>query len=1291
MPGSEIQVVVRLVDQVSRAAGKVQQAVNKLVTSSEKAGQGGVAIEQGAVRAGSGLDKLSQAADRTAKRIQPIADGATKTAAGVQRVGEASARAGQQTQAFSQGLAGLGKNLTSVGLGLTTIGAGLTAAVAGPIKIAADFQKSMSAVQAISGATAEEFDKLKMSAMELGATTIFTARQVADAQRFMAMAGLNAAQILGALPAVLDLAAAGNLDLARAADIVTNILTAYGLEVSDLGHAVDVLVATFTSANTNLEELGDAFKFVAPVAAALGVPLEQTAAALGLLANAGLKATLAGTTLRGALTQLLNPSKQDQVVLDELGIVVNDAAGNFVGFAKVIEQFQKSGAKANQVLQVLGQRAGPGLQALVSVGAEAMKQFEERLKLVDGISRRIAQTMTDNVYGASVALSSALEGLAITIGDPLLNATQAVLRTLTDLVRGFNNVYKSLGPIAPVLTVVIGALGVLITSIGAATLAWSFFGKGLTQVAALLITLVARITGSMIPALAAETVAVEADAAAQGVLATALSAVNVARLAAIAGVAAAAVGIAVLVSAIYESIKRRREEIKSIEEAKTKLAEISGSYEDAKNELARLKAEGIKATDLTGKGFIKLRDNVAAAKDELLLMKKIKLSELEQQLDDLSTFAGADLGAAFDDKEAVANITRLRGEVADLDTQIKDFDQTVKDIKLQEAFDPGAALARIDILVNRLNLVSLKAKDLPGAFKDLGTAIGTEMSKVLPQFDEDLSRLDARLRQVGAEIEKEIDLRKIGRGSEARFKELEKEWTDLNNNIKKITEQRDRFIEGSIQRYSNATKTALNAVAGTYEDLAKEAEKSFAKIARSAKSTFQQQINSAATLVATLGAQFRGIQGEVVGALTGISSALDEISKVEAGLGKAAGLAQLQQALRDAGQAGIEAFTQLQAKVESTINAILQKEEQLASKIRGFTDSIRGVQESAEEARLGIIRRTLTEEQKLASFQKEAQQTLDRLRAAAAANDLAGVERYGSKAVSIAQQLAGFKGQEQAAIAIINEQERVRTELLEQERQKAEEQRQQWEQLRTSLESINQQITDTVDQLKTGLQIQLDKEQVKGEIDAVREDLLKGGTLKVDADTAPAQAKLIEIDGQLQIVTDPKVIPVAADTIQATTELESVKSLLDSIKSKTVTVTVNTVQRSQEGGPVGWLRRLAGGGGLPGYGGGDRIRALLEPGEWVIRKEAVKRYGEGIFAALNSLKMPRLDVPLAAAAAVSSSGPGFQTGGPVGGDSKPTVNLTLHLGRESFPLQGEGRIVDGLIRRLRREARVTVG
>ena len=213
-------------------------------------------------------------------------------------MGRFSSRARKEMRSVNRSITSVGRGLTG---GMFGGGAGLTAAfgLRKVIRDSSDFEFAMNQVQAVSKATGSEFGELRAKALGLGNTTQFTAGQVGDAMRFMAMAGLDTGSILGGIESALHLASAGNLDLGESADIVTNILTAYGLEIDQLGHATDVLAATFTSANTDLRQLGQAFKFAAPIASSAGIEFEEAAAALGLLGNAGFQAEMGGTALRG--------------------------------------------------------------------------------------------------------------------------------------------------------------------------------------------------------------------------------------------------------------------------------------------------------------------------------------------------------------------------------------------------------------------------------------------------------------------------------------------------------------------------------------------------------------------------------------------------------------------------------------------------------------------------------------------------------------------------------------------------------------------------------------------------------------------------------------------------------------------------------------------------------------------------------------------------------------------------------------------------------------------------------
>src|SRR5690606_23092297 len=179
---------------------------------------------------------------------------------------------------------------------------------------------------------------LAETARQLGADTQYSAAQAAEGMTYLAMAGFNVQQTIAAMPGVLQLAASAQLDLATAADIATNILTGYGLAVEELARVNDVLVSAMTGANTNLQQLGEAMKYAGPVASAAGLEFEEAAAAIALMGNAGIQGSMAGTSLRGAITRLLNPTRQVQDLIRELGLNTYDTNGNLVGMSEIISE-----------------------------------------------------------------------------------------------------------------------------------------------------------------------------------------------------------------------------------------------------------------------------------------------------------------------------------------------------------------------------------------------------------------------------------------------------------------------------------------------------------------------------------------------------------------------------------------------------------------------------------------------------------------------------------------------------------------------------------------------------------------------------------------------------------------------------------------------------------------------------------------------------------------------------------------------------------------------------------------
>ncbi len=340
---------------------------------------------------------------------------------------------------------GLEKNratLAAVGLAAGAMSAALVLAGRKAIGTFAKFEKGMARVGAITGETGASFNKLSGFARKMAKTTEFSATQVADGMGFMAQAGFEVDLIYSALPSVLELSSAGMIDVGRAADITTNIVTGMGLATEDLASANDVLIAAMTGANTDLNQLGEAFKFVGPVAKAAGVSFEEATTAISLMSNAGIQGSLAGTALRGMMTRLLNPSTEAAVRLRELGVNAVTSSGQMKPLREIIAQLGASSATAGDLMAIFGQRAGPGVAALIDQGVEAFDKFTLRLKESAGIAGGIARRQLATFAGQVKILQSNVEEAEISLGQALVPALTLMNRIVLTVVDAFNNLSK---------------------------------------------------------------------------------------------------------------------------------------------------------------------------------------------------------------------------------------------------------------------------------------------------------------------------------------------------------------------------------------------------------------------------------------------------------------------------------------------------------------------------------------------------------------------------------------------------------------------------------------------------------------------------------------------------------------------------------------------------------------------------------------------------------------------------------------------------------------------------------
>ena len=352
------------------------------------------------------------------------------------------------------------------------------------IKTFADFDDNMRAAGAVTGATKDQLDLMTQAAERMGRETRYTAAQSASALRFLGMAGFEAAEATAALPDVLNLAAAGALDLGTAADITTNIMAGFGLEVEQLSRVNDVLVSAFTGANVNLIEIGEAFKFVGPIAKGVGADFEDLIAAIGKLGDAGLKGTIAGTSLKNAIDALLVPTAKEAELMGQLearmggvALKIRDSEGDFIGFASIIEQLEKAGLRGEEALQLFGMRAGPGMAALMNQGSIALRKMAEDLRNAEGEAKRIADEMEAGIGGSIRRTISVYESLKIQIGRTFSPEIEEVMVNLRNTMRALAEQFKQLaedGTIAQWGENTITVINALTWSLGKAAHAASF-------------------------------------------------------------------------------------------------------------------------------------------------------------------------------------------------------------------------------------------------------------------------------------------------------------------------------------------------------------------------------------------------------------------------------------------------------------------------------------------------------------------------------------------------------------------------------------------------------------------------------------------------------------------------------------------------------------------------------------------------------------------------------------------------------------------------------------------------
>ena len=361
-----------------------------------------------------------------------------------------------------------GEKLTDVGktmtVGVTTPIVGMGAAV---LKTAGDFEAGMNGVRAVTGASGQDFEDLQNKAREMGATTAFSATEAASAMEFLGMAGWDTNEIMSGLPDVLNLAAAGSVELAEAADIASNIMSGFGIEADEMGRVADVLANAAASANVDLNMLGESMKYAAPIAQAAGWSLEETAAAVGVLGDAGMQGSMAGTGLNSIIATLADTSSTGGRALEEFGVAALGANGEVRPLTDILADLADEGAGVADVLRIFGLEAGPKMQALLGRGSEGLQEFVDDLMNSEGAAQEMADIRMEGLNGSIKQLTSAAQELILQIGDSgLLDVATKVVAKMTEWTQRLQETNPQVLKWGTVIAAVVAAIGPLLIILG---------------------------------------------------------------------------------------------------------------------------------------------------------------------------------------------------------------------------------------------------------------------------------------------------------------------------------------------------------------------------------------------------------------------------------------------------------------------------------------------------------------------------------------------------------------------------------------------------------------------------------------------------------------------------------------------------------------------------------------------------------------------------------------------------------------------------------------------------------
>ena len=1337
------------------------------------------------------LDALDKALIRMRKRVAESKKGtqdlqkeqtklnktSTQAAKGEDKLAKSTNKQGTAAAGASKKTAALGKSQQSlinvVGGVIAQFGvlAATVASIALPVREAGEFEAAMSEVKAISGATETEFQALTDIALQMGRETSFSAKQAADGLKFLAIAGLSVEEAIATLPQTLQLARAGALDLGVAADITTNIMSAFGATADELGAINDSLVKAFTSSNTNLQELGTAMVFVAPIAAGLGANFNDLTASLGLLANAGIKGSLAGTTLRGALSKLFNPTREEAEAMGELAerigqseINLIDAQGNFVGFTEVVRQLEQANISAAEALQIFGLRAGPGMAALLSAGSDALQAFKEELDASAGTAERIAKIMQDNFRGAVTRLQSAISGLLITIGNVLLPSLSQFADGIANIVNRLTELSQEFPKVTEYIVKITGA----IIALGAAMAAIKVAGglASLLSLPALANPVVAAILAVVATLTAVYLILDKIVQAEFGVTLAQFGEILLNQLIPYLKLAwnwlkqvqiewqnwiwlikLAFFPIALLI----DSLKILLRYASLIPGISDELAKIRQENERIRAEQELNNLERQKSLDLERRikeATVELREEIKQQIKEVERLGKQLASETrkfdifkEAATDALKEIGKAitdEINNAWDQVSEAPAVRALERQLAAVNNALYEHEaDRINDARDLERQITQARVAEI----NRATDFSIAALEQQA---DREKQLVKESLLILNENEDAKARAvekaNTKIRAIeNATYEKKKEY--YAKAREALESELDRSLAaekKIADEILSIQEKADDARKSAAEKIRDLQRKTLSEEAAYYDEV-KEVREKLSQAASLQNVDTEKSIRlyqEAMNAASSLGREVKDGEKVVVSESQAVRTAIGLVEEAEKGLTNAA------EARKTVLEGELARQQQNTKTVEQSLTAISKKFDEVASAFsEGLSVEIKiQIGEFEEElTRLTAKRESIINVS--ANLQK-ASDDLGKLQKQKSdiekAITLEVGEEYKGQLDAARQNLAYLTGKDykvhvetdaaQAGEefdkatrsvktfeeAVYNSQKAVKDLSKEEFDIRVDE-------ALESLLSVKEQVTDLGDiineetftinvsaiqsqgdldatiarvkqlEQETGKEFSLnlgdvDDQQVLAvatQIRAIKNELKgieqEGKDIPIDVNTAMAEQEVSDFKTEAEAPVEAQ-LQVDSNISEVLTE----KQLLEQDTESTHTIHIREVREGSSGGLFARVadRFYQAGGRLPGYGGGDKIDAKLEAGEYVIRKEAVRRYGSGLFDLYNSLKMRfgGLVSNLPAMPRVN-----FQTGG-LASSIRNLGSIELQVGGLGFPMQGDIDVITKLKDTLSRES-----